>query len=82
VRSVEGIGDEYQVILDTNDQGIDYMLIQVEHAEHAAPEGVTAAVQNAVSSRIELRVDVDVLAPNTFERTEFKAKRVDDRRAT
>ncbi len=80
VRSVAGIGDEYQVILDTNEQGIDYMLIQVEHAEHAAPEGVVAAVQNAVSSRIELRVDVDVLAPDSFEKTEFKAKRVDDRR--
>jgi phenylacetate-coenzyme A ligase PaaK-like adenylate-forming protein len=39
-----------------------------------------AAVQNAVTSRIEVRVDVDVLAPDTFEKTEFKAKRITDTR--
>jgi phenylacetate-CoA ligase len=80
VRAVEGIGDEYAVILETNKDGIDTMTIKVEHTDHAAPEPVIAAVQNAVTSRIEVRVDVDVLAPDSFEKTEFKAKRVTDTR--
>jgi phenylacetate-CoA ligase len=80
VRSVTGVGDEYQVILETNKDGIDTMTIKVEHAEHANPDSVVAAVQNAVTSRIEVRVDVDVLAPDTFEKTEFKAKRITDTR--
>jgi len=80
VRAVDGIGDEYEVILETNKDGIDTMTIKVEHPGHDAPEPVIAAVQNAVTSRIEVRVDVDVLAPDTYPKTEFKAKRVFDKR--
>ena len=81
VRAVEGVGDEYMVRLDTNDAGIDFMRIEVEHADHASPDGVIAAVRNAVTSRIEVRVEVDVVPPDTFPKTEMKAKRVEDRRA-
>ena len=49
---------------------------------HGAPDEIVRAVQNAIASRIELRVDVEVLAPNTLPKTEFKAKRVQDRRAS
>ena len=34
----------------------------------------------AVRTEIELRVDVDVVAPDTLPKTEFKAKRVQDER--
>ncbi len=81
VRAVDGVGDEYMVILDTSPDGIDYMRIRVEHVDHAQPDVVVAAVQNAVKSRIEVSVKVDVVAPHTFPKTEMKAKRVDDRRA-
>ena len=80
VRAIDGVGDEYEVILDTTKDGIDTMTIKVEHAEHKTPDKVVAAVQNAVTSRIEVRVDVDVLKPDTFPKTEFKAKRVIDNR--
>jgi phenylacetate-CoA ligase len=80
VRAVDGTGDEYEVILDTNADGIDTMTVRVEHAEHASPEAVAAAVRNAITSRVEVRVDVDVLAPSTLPKTEFKAKRVVDKR--
>ena len=75
-----GVGDEYEVILDTNKDGIDTMTVRIEHPDHAKPEAVVKAVQNAVTSRIEVRIDVDVLAPDTFPKTEFKAKRVNDKR--
>ncbi|MYH38280.1 MAG: phenylacetate--CoA ligase, partial [Rhodospirillaceae bacterium] len=80
VRAVSGVGDEYMVRLDTTAEGIDFMRIEVEHADHASPDGVIAAVRNAVTSRIEVRVDVDVVPPDTFPKTEMKAKRVEDRR--
>jgi phenylacetate-CoA ligase len=80
VRSVAGIGDEYEVVLDTSPEGIDFMTILVEHADYQKPAMVVAAVQNAISSRIELRVGVEVLPPDTLPKTEFKAKRIKDRR--
>ena len=45
-----------------------------------ARTSVIAAVRNAVTSRIEVRVDVEVVPPDTFPKTEMKAKRVEDRR--
>ena len=80
VRSVPGVGDEYEVVLDTNQDGIDFMTVLVEHPDYHQPEAVIRAVQNAVSSRIELRVSVEVTPPDTLPKTEFKTKRVKDRR--
>ena len=82
VRAVADVGDEFEIVLDTNPDGIDVMTVRVEHPEHGAPDEIVRAVQNAIASRIELRVDVEVLAPNTLPKTEFKAKRVQDRRAS
>jgi len=80
VRSVPGIGDEYEVVLDTNQDGIDFMTVLVEHADYHQPEPVVRALQSALSSRIELRVGVEVMPPDTLPKTEFKVKRVKDRR--
>src|SRR5690606_1514271 len=33
VRSVPGIGDEYEIVLSTNTAGMDVMLLRVEHPE-------------------------------------------------
>jgi len=78
VRAVAGIGDEYEVVIATNDDGLDVMTVRVEHDDGAAGERVAAEVR----SRCEVRVDVEVLAPGTLPKTEFKAKRVRDTRET
>jgi phenylacetate-CoA ligase len=80
VRAVPGIGDEYEVVLATNAEGIDTMTVTVEHADHQSPAAVIEDVSRAVQSRIEVRVDVDVVAPDSFPKTEFKAKRIRDER--
>ncbi len=80
VRSVPGLGDEYQIVLTTLPDGLDVMDIRVEHEDHAAPDAIAEAVGQAVRSRCEVRVGVEVLAPNTLPKTEFKAKRVLDER--
>jgi phenylacetate-CoA ligase len=76
VRAVAGIGDEYEIVLSTNANGLDIMTARVEHTDQGASE----AVMNEIRSRCEIRADVELLAPGTLPKTEFKAKRVRDER--
>ena len=80
VRAVSGLGDEFEIVLTTNPDGLDVMDIRVEHADHGTPDSIAETVANEVRSRCEVRVGVEVLAPNTLPKTEFKAKRVRDER--
>jgi phenylacetate-CoA ligase len=77
VRSVPGIGDEYEIVLATNPQGLDIMTARIEHGD----ETVAALVAAAIQTRCEVRAEVEVLVPGTLPKTEFKAKRVRDTRA-
>ena len=76
VRSIDGIGDEFEIVLRTNDDGLDVMDLRVEHASDDVADEVGASVR----SRCEIRVGVEVLPPDTLPKTEFKAKRVRDER--
>jgi phenylacetate-CoA ligase len=80
VRAVPGSGDEFEIVLATDAAGLDIMTVRCEHADHAA-DAVRRRVQDEIRSRCEVRVAVDVLAPGTLPKTEFKAKRVRDLRA-
>jgi len=76
VRAVNGVGDEYEVVIATNADGLDVMTLRVEHDD----EATGGTVADEVRSRCEVRVDVEVLPPGTLPKTEFKAKRVRDER--
>jgi phenylacetate-CoA ligase len=76
VRAVPDLGDEYEIVLTAHDDGLDRMTVRVEHADGA----VGAAVAASVRTHCEVRVDVEVLAPGSLPRTEFKAKRIRDLR--
>jgi phenylacetate-CoA ligase len=80
VRAVAGIGDEYEIVLATQSDGLDVMTIRVEHAAHGTPASVIEQVAGEVRARCEVRVGVEVLSPGTLPKTEFKAKRVRDTR--
>jgi phenylacetate-CoA ligase len=80
VRAVPGVGDEFEIVLDTRDDGLDVMTVRVEHAAYAAPSAVIDQVAGELRSRCEVRAAVEVLKPNTLPKTEFKAKRVRDNR--
>jgi phenylacetate-CoA ligase len=84
VRAVAGVGDEFEIVLSTNPDGLDVMNVRVEHpdsgADRGAVEAVAGAVQGGIRTRCEVRVGVEVLAPGTLPKTEFKAKRVRDER--
>jgi phenylacetate-CoA ligase len=76
VRAVPGIGDEYEIVLATNAEGLDVMTARVEHADRAVADQVAREIR----ARCEVRCDVEVLAPGTLPKTEFKARRVRDTR--
>jgi phenylacetate-CoA ligase len=76
VRAVPGIGDEYEIVLATSADGLDVMTARVEHADG----GVGTLVAREIRARCEVRCDVEVLAPGTLPKTEFKARRVRDTR--
>jgi phenylacetate-CoA ligase len=77
VRSIAGMGDEFEIVLITNADGLDVMTVRVEHQAGAA---IAAAVVEEIRTRCEVRAAVEVLSPGTLPRTEFKAARVKDRR--
>jgi phenylacetate-CoA ligase len=76
VRAVPGIGDEYEIVLATDPNGLDVMTARVEHADRAVGERVAREIR----TRCEVRCAVEVLAPGTLPKTEFKARRVRDTR--
>jgi len=76
VRAVPGIGDEYEIVLATNADGLDIMTARVEHTDPS----VADQVMSEIRARCEIRADVEVLAPGTLPMTEFKARRVRDER--
>jgi phenylacetate-CoA ligase len=81
VRALAGSGDEFEIVLFTGDSGLDVMTVRCEHADHASSGRVLARqLESEIRSRCEIRVSVDVLAPGTLPKTEFKAQRVKDHR--
>ncbi len=81
VRAIPELGDEFQIVLTSRDSdGMDVMKVVVEHADHGPASALTEQVAAAVRLEIEVRADIEVVAPDTLPKTEFKAKRVTDER--
>jgi len=76
VRAVPGIGDEYEIVLKENADGLPIMIARVEHEDRS----VAGRVADEIRARCEIRADVEVLAPGTLPKTEFKANRIKDER--
>jgi phenylacetate-CoA ligase len=80
VRSTSGTGDEFEIVLTTNPDGLDIMTVRIEHVEFAEAGHIARGVADEIRTRSEVRVDVEVLRPGTLPKTEFKAARVKDHR--
>ena len=81
IRSIEGMGDEFRIII-TREKTMDELIVQAEPAP-----GVDKALVPQLKQKLEaelrakgLRTIVEMLEPGTLERTEFKARRVIDKR--
>jgi phenylacetate-CoA ligase len=82
VRRVADTGTEFQIEI-TVERELDVLTVRVEPHEGVGDERypeVARLVENEVVSRCELRPVVEVVPVGTLPRTEFKAKRVIDRR--
>jgi phenylacetate-CoA ligase len=77
IRAVPNIGDEYEILIKTTDSGLDIMTARVEHTDD-----ISDLVINEIKTRCEVTVSVEILAPNTLPKTEFKAQRVRDERVS
>jgi phenylacetate-CoA ligase len=73
--SVPGVGPEYRIVVERPDE-LDVLTVEVE----ALAEGVAAEVRDRVKAATGVSPVVVVHAPNTLPTTEFKSRRVADRR--
>ena len=84
---IEGTLPNYQIVL-TREQGLDQMEVQVEVTPHmfndkiGALQGLQGRIQSALDHVLGIRVKVALVEANTIARSEGKAKRVIDRRAS
>ena len=82
IRSIEGFGDEYRIVI-TREKTMDELIVQAEYVK-----GVDSRIIPELKNKLEgelkargLRAVVQMVEPDRLERTEFKAKRVIDKRS-
>jgi phenylacetate-CoA ligase len=84
---IEGTLPNYQIVL-TREQGLDQMEVRVEVTPHmfndqiGALQGLQARIQSALDHVLGIRVQVSLVEAYSLERSQGKAKRVIDRRAS
>jgi phenylacetate-CoA ligase len=79
----EGIGSEYQILLDRKDDGKDYMTVKIERASDADPRDdpkVSKQAEAELRKALLVSGTVELVGYNTLPRTEKKSKRVFDNR--
>jgi phenylacetate-CoA ligase len=83
LRSFEGFGGEFRVIVSRKEQ-MDELLIQVEyHPDWSAPDRCSKlkeAMTETLRTRLGVRPGLELLPQGSLPRTEFKARRVIDDR--
>lgn len=75
LASVPGVGPEYRIVIERPGE-LDVFRLEIESTEAS----VADAVRDRVKSAAGVGPDVIVHPPDTLETTEFKSRRVDDRR--
>jgi len=81
IRGIAGLGDEFRIVI-SREKAMDEMTVQVERSPQADPASAPA-LKDRLAGELKargLRAVVELKEPGTIERTEFKARRVIDRR--
>jgi phenylacetate-CoA ligase len=82
IRGMKGTGDEFRIII-TREKTMDELVVQAEHIADISPQQIfelQKQVENELKSR-GLRTIVQMVAPGSLERTQFKARRIIDKRS-
>ncbi|HVE48619.1 MAG TPA: phenylacetate--CoA ligase family protein [Casimicrobiaceae bacterium] len=87
LNKIDGYGGEHRIVI-SRERAMDELMIRVEVSPDQQAKGAAgaAALQEQVGRQMHkmlgLRAKIEVVAPGTFPRTDFKARRViDDREA-
>jgi len=83
LSGIEGIGSEYQIILDRKEDGRDYMTLKVERAQGIDQEKNTelsTIIAGEIKNQILVSAKVDLVGYGDLPRSERKSIRVFDNR--
>ncbi|MEJ2169308.1 MAG: AMP-binding protein [Desulfobacterales bacterium] len=81
IRSIDGFSDEFRIII-TREKTMDELIVQAEPTPDVAADQI-AVLQVKLAEKLRakgLRTIVQMMAPGSLERTEFKARRIIDER--
>ena len=82
VRNFAELGDEYRIRLDTHDRtGADVVTVVAEYIDDKAKtEEFRDKIKRTLREELAVTPEVELVKFGTLERTEFKARRIEDRR--
>lgn len=85
ISNSEGIGSEYQIILERKESGKDHMTLKVERAkgleaEKERDKHIRKSIEHSVKKQLLVSCDVEVVGYGDLPRSERKTKRVFDNR--
>jgi len=82
IRGIKGFGDEFRIII-TREKAMDELIVQAELSSGTDP-ALVPELKAKLEARLKasgLRTSVQMMETGALERTEFKAKRVIDKRS-
>ena len=83
LSGIDGIGSEYQIILNREEDGRDYMLIKIEREDGANSDGdsdLKRMIGQNIKKHLLVSADVEIVDYGSLPRSERKSKRVFDNR--
>jgi phenylacetate-CoA ligase len=80
LSGLPGYGGEHRIFV-SREETMDKLAVRAEHVDGADAAAFQARAQEALRTTLGVSTAVVAVPPNTFERTEFKARRVVDERA-
>jgi phenylacetate-CoA ligase len=79
LTALDGYGGEHRILI-SREKTMDTLAVRVEHREGVDGDGFAARAEDALRTTLGVATAVVAVPPNTFDRTEFKARRVVDER--
>jgi phenylacetate-CoA ligase len=83
LSGIEGIGSEFQVILDRKEDGKDYMTLKVERdqgVDSSRDSALTKQIGEEIKKQILVSTNLELVDYGTLPRSERKSQRVFDNR--
>ncbi len=83
ISSIEGLGSEYQIILERKEDGKDYMTVRVEREQgmdSSKDDELSKRLFREIKEQLFVSCTVEIVEYGSLPRTDRKSKRVFDRR--